>query len=59
MGPGEPAAEDVRYFDGESSARHEVALRFSQALEIRRGEAMLAAWPYPSIRRMDGRRHAA
>lgn len=32
MGPGEPAAEDVRYFDGESSARHEVALRFSQAL---------------------------
>src|SRR5580704_5083987 len=54
MGPGEPAAEDVRYFDGESSARHEVALRFSQALEIRRGEAMLAAWPYPSIRRMDG-----
>src|SRR5580704_1922860 len=54
MGPGEPAAEDVRYFDGESSARHEVALRFSQALEIRRGEAMLAAWPYSSIRRMDG-----
>jgi Zn-dependent protease with chaperone function len=41
------------YFDGMSSRRRAVTLRFSDRLEIREGEQTLAAWAYADIRRAD------
>src|SRR5262245_26545396 len=42
------------YFDGSSSRRRAVALRFSDRLEIVEGEQVLTAWAYDDIRRADG-----
>ncbi len=42
------------FFDGTSSTRHAVALRFADRLEIMAGEALLARWSYAGIRRLDG-----
>ena len=47
-----PAAAAV-YFDGTSSRRRAVTLHFADRLEIRDGDAMLAAWAYADIRRAD------
>src|SRR5439155_24931344 len=41
------------YFDGTSSRRRAVALRFSDRLEIIEHEQTLAAWDYADIRRAD------
>lgn len=41
------------YFDGMSSQRRAVTLRFADRLEIRDGDQVLAAWAYPDIRRAD------
>ena len=48
--PGHPAV----YFDGVSSRRRAVSLRFTEALEISENGLTLAVWPYSSIRRADG-----
>jgi len=46
------------FFDGHSSRRRDVTLRFAQRLELvatgDAGDAVLAAWPYAAIRRADG-----
>src|SRR4051794_15732616 len=41
------------YFDGSSSRRHAVTLRFAEQLEICRDDGTLASWPYGDIRRPD------
>jgi Zn-dependent protease with chaperone function len=45
---------DAVFFDGASSTRYAVTLRFSDRLEISSGEARLARWSYDGIRRLDG-----
>jgi Zn-dependent protease with chaperone function len=47
------AAGPAVYFDGASSRRRAVTLRFADRLEIRGGDAVLAAWAYADIRRAD------
>jgi Zn-dependent protease with chaperone function len=42
------------FYDGTSSRRRQVRLAFKDQLEINEGEAALAAWRYPDIRRADG-----
>ena len=41
------------YFDGMSSRRRAVTLRFADRLEISEDEQTLAAWAYADIRRAD------
>src|SRR3954454_16665373 len=52
--PKSPAGGVAVYFDGKSSQRRAVALHLSDQLEIREGDAVLAAWAYADIRRADG-----
>jgi Zn-dependent protease with chaperone function len=47
------APNEAVYFDGTSSRRHLVTLSLSDRLEIGEGGHVLAAWPYPDIRRAD------
>jgi Zn-dependent protease with chaperone function len=49
-----PAPAPVLLFDGTSSRRHPVSVAVSDRLEIRKGYELIAAWPYPDIRRADG-----
>ncbi len=42
------------YFDGQSSTKHNVALKLSSGLEIFEYGTFLAAWSYGDIRRADG-----
>ena len=53
--PREPAASAV-YFDGKSSRRRQVTLRFGNRLEITEPSdaATATEWPYDDIRRADG-----
>jgi len=43
----------VFYFDGTSSRRRAVTLRFAEQLKIRQDDGTLALWPYDDIRRTD------
>jgi Zn-dependent protease with chaperone function len=52
-GPQRPAPKASIYFDGTSSRRHTVTLRFDDWLEINADQDGLAAWPYADIRRAD------
>ncbi|OAI29965.1 metalloendopeptidase [Methylosinus sp. R-45379] len=45
--------EAVIFFDGWSSRKRRVALRFGATLEIVQNGATLASWPYDDIRRID------
>ncbi len=49
-----PPANAAVYFDGVSSRRRAVALRFADRLEIADHEQTLATWDYGEIRRADG-----
>lgn len=52
--PPTPAgAAQTLYFDGTSSIRHTVELRFGDLLEIRDGDLVVSAWSYGDIRRAD------
>jgi predicted Zn-dependent protease len=42
------------YFDGASSRKHQVTLRISSALDIVEDGAVVATWPFDTIRRADG-----
>ncbi len=46
----------VVFFDGTTSTRHVVTLRFADRLELLAGDARLARWSYASIRRLDAPR---
>src|SRR3954449_2004205 len=48
-----PPANAATYFDGMSSRRRAVTLKFSDRLEISDHEQTLAAWDYAGIRRAD------
>src|SRR5258707_8816376 len=48
-----PQANAATYFDGTSSRRRAVTLRFSDQFEIVEDEQTLAAWDYADIRRAD------
>jgi Zn-dependent protease with chaperone function len=48
-----PPAASAVYFDGTSSRRRQVTLRFADALEIEEEGRTAAAWPYADIRRAD------
>ena len=52
--PKSPAGGSAIYFDGKSNQRRAVTLHFADRLEIRDGEAVLAAWAFADIRRADG-----
>jgi Zn-dependent protease with chaperone function len=52
--PQAPAGGPAIYFDGKSNQRRAVTLHFADRLEIRDGDAVLAAWAYADIRRADG-----
>lgn len=52
--PKSPPGGSATYFDGMSSRRRAVTLRFADRLEIDEDEHALAAWAYPDIRRVDG-----
>jgi Zn-dependent protease with chaperone function len=52
--PGSVPGGSATYFDGTSSRRRAVTLRFSDRLEINEDEQTLAAWAYADIRRVDG-----
>ena len=41
------------YFDGTSSRKHRVALRLGSALDMVEDGAVIATWPFDSIRRVD------
>ncbi|WP_400766072.1 M48 family metallopeptidase [Methylosinus sporium] len=51
--PGALDEEAVIFFDGWSSRKRRVALRFGATLEIVQNGATLASWPYHDIRRID------
>lgn len=51
--PDAPEALAV-YFDGTSSRKHQVTLRLGSALEIVENDAVVANWPFDTIRRADG-----
>jgi Zn-dependent protease with chaperone function len=53
MNDPDPAAHPTVFFDGETSRRRTVELRFAARLEIVQDEACLAAWPYADIRVVD------
>jgi predicted Zn-dependent protease len=42
------------YFDGTSSRKHRVGLRISQGLDIIENGAVIANWPFDSVRRVNG-----
>ena len=42
------------FFDGATSRRREVTARLGDALEIAESGAVIARWPYDSLRRLDG-----
>lgn len=42
------------YFDGETNRRRNVVVRFAGSLEIVEQDAVIAAWPFGDVRRMDG-----
>lgn len=42
------------YFDGTSSRKHRVAVRFGAGIEIVEDGTTLATWPFDSVRRIDG-----
>jgi Zn-dependent protease with chaperone function len=42
------------YFDGASSRKHQVTLRFGTGLDIVEDSAVIATWPFDAIRRVDG-----
>lgn len=42
------------YFDGQSSRKQRVVLRFAGALEIIADEKLIGVWPYGDVRRADG-----
>ena len=51
--------EDIReglaaYFDGTSSRKHKVALRFGSGLDMVEDGSVIATWPFHDIRRVDG-----
>jgi predicted Zn-dependent protease len=50
------AAADARsdYFDGTSSRKRRVELRFGEALGVVENGVVIATWPYESVRRADG-----
>ena len=52
--PRPPSGRPAIYFDGTSNRRRAVTLHFADRLEIRDGDAALAAWAYADIRRADG-----
>ena len=52
--PDAPKSGSAIYFDGKSNQRRAVTLRLADRLEIRDGDAALAAWAYADIRRADG-----
>jgi Zn-dependent protease with chaperone function len=52
--PDVPKSGSAIYFDGKSNQRRAVTLYFADRLEIRDGDAALAAWVYADIRRADG-----
>lgn len=43
------------FYDGSSSRRRSVELRFAEALEIVENGAVIASWKYPDIHRAEGR----
>ncbi|MBR1245468.1 M48 family metallopeptidase [Bradyrhizobium sp. AUGA SZCCT0169] len=49
-----PLGGSAIYFDGKSNQRRAVTLHFADRLEIRDGDAAVAAWAYADIRRADG-----
>jgi Zn-dependent protease with chaperone function len=42
------------YFDGASSRKHQVTLRFGASLDIVHDGVVVASWPFEAIRRVDG-----
>jgi Zn-dependent protease with chaperone function len=48
-----PAAAPAVYFDGASSRKHLVSLHFGERLELIEDGAVIAAWSYDDIRRLD------
>jgi Zn-dependent protease with chaperone function len=52
--PDAPKSGSAIYFDGTSNRRRAITLYFADRLEIRDGDAALAAWSYADIRRADG-----
>ena len=42
------------YFDGASSRKHQVILRFGSGLDIVEDGAVVATWPFDQVRRVDG-----
>jgi predicted Zn-dependent protease len=42
------------YFDGTSSRKHQVTLRLGSSLEVVEEGAVVATWPFDTIRRVDG-----
>ena len=51
-----PRFDETRavFFDGATSRRREVTVRLGDTLEISEGGAILARWPYASLRQLDG-----
>ena len=47
-------ADGAVYFDGRSSRKRYVTLRFAEGVELVEQEAVTATWPYADIRRVDG-----
>jgi Zn-dependent protease with chaperone function len=52
---GAPAEAKAIYYDGASSRKRSVTLRFSSGLELIEQGIVLDTWPYDAIRRADGR----
>lgn len=51
--PSSPSGGPAIYFDGTSSQRRAVTLRFADRLELSEGERTLGMWAYADIRRAD------
>src|SRR5258708_30739144 len=51
--PSPPSGGSAIFFDGTSSQRRAVTLRFADRLEISEGERTLGVWAYADIRRAD------
>jgi Zn-dependent protease with chaperone function len=49
----DPAAHPAVFFDGETSRRRTVELRFAATIEIVQDDACVAAWPYADVRAVD------
>lgn len=52
----EQASFDAVFYDGASSQKRRVSLRFAQDLEIVEDGAVIASWPFANIRRADNPR---